>query len=62
LGGLVHFPRGAARRSEAEPHDAADDAVRSTRKTSDMARITWIDVQVSSDGDDDSDGGGGRAA
>ena len=40
----------------------ADDAVRSTRKSSDVARITWIDVQVSSDGDDDGDGGGGRAA
>jgi hypothetical protein len=50
------------RRSEAESHDVADDGVRSTRKTSEMARITWIDVQVSSDGDDDSDGGGGRAA
>jgi len=27
-----------------------------------MARIKWTLVQVSSDGDDDSDGGGGRAA
>jgi hypothetical protein len=62
LGGLVHFPRNAARRSEAEQHDGADDAVRSTRKTADVARITWIDVGVSSDGDDDGDGGGGRAA
>jgi len=62
LGGLVHFPRTAARRNEAEPHDVADDALRSTRKTSDMARITWTSVRVSSDGDDDGDGGGGRAA
>jgi hypothetical protein len=61
VGGLVHFPRGAARRSEGESHDAADDAVRSTRTTTDVARITWIDVRVSSDGDDDGDGGG-RAA
>jgi hypothetical protein len=61
LGGLIHFPRTAARRSEAESHDVTDDAVRATRKTSEMARITWIDVQVSSDGDDDGDGGG-RAA
>jgi len=59
LGGLVHFPRTAARRSDAD--DVTDDAVRSTRTTSEMARITWIDVQVSSDGDDDGDGGG-RAA
>jgi hypothetical protein len=61
LGGLVHFPRTAARRTEAEPHDVADDAVRSTRRTSEMTRITWIDVQMTSDGDDDGDGGG-RAA
>jgi hypothetical protein len=61
MGGLVHFPRSAARRSEAEPHDGADEAVRSARVTSDDARITWIDVTVSSDGGDDDDGGG-RAA
>jgi hypothetical protein len=61
LGGLVHFPS-ATRRSEAESHDVTDDAVRATRKTSDMARITWIDFPVTSDSDDDGDGGGGRAA
>lgn len=60
MGGLVHFPRSAARR-ESEPLAAADDAVRSTRATPDTARITWIDVRVSSDGNDDGDGGG-RAA
>ena len=59
MGGLIHFPRTAGRRSEPEPHERADDAVRPTRKTSDLARITWIDVRVSSDGDDD---GGGAAA
>ena len=60
MGGLVHFPRSAAR-SESETRDAADDAVRSTRATPDTARITWTQVRVSSDGDDDGDGGG-RAA
>ena len=61
MGGLVRFPRSAARRSEAELHDGAEEAVRSARVTSDDARITWIDVTVSSDGGDDGDGGG-RAA
>lgn len=61
MGGIVHFPRSAARRSEAESHERADEAVRSARVSSDVARITWIDVKVSSDGDDDGDGGG-RAA
>lgn len=61
MGSLVHFPRSAARRSEAQPHDVADDAVRSSRVTADVSRITWIDAKVSSDGDDGSDGGG-RAA
>jgi len=60
VGGLVHFPRTAARRSDAD--DVTDDAVRSTRTTSEMARITWTSVQLSSDGDEDGDGGGGRAA
>ena len=60
MGGIVHFPRSAARR-EFESLDAADDAVRATRVTPDTARITWIGVRVSSDGDDDGDGGG-RAA
>jgi hypothetical protein len=60
MGGLVHFPRSVARR-ESEPLAAADDTVRSTRATPDTARIMWIDVRVSSDGDDDGDGGG-RAA
>lgn len=60
MGGLIHFPRSAARR-ESELLDAAEDAVRSTRATPDVARITWIDVKVSSDGDDDGNGGG-RAA
>ena len=60
MGGVVHFPRSAARR-ESETLDAGDDAMRSTRPTPDTARITWIDVRVSSDGDDDGDGGG-RAA
>jgi len=57
----VHFPRTAGRRSEAEPHDAADDVGRTARKTSDVARIAWIDIRVTDDGDDHSDGGG-RAA
>ena len=61
MGRLVHFPRSGARHTEAESHDVTDDAVRSTRMTSEMARITWIDVHVMSDGDDDGDGGG-RAA
>ena len=60
MGGLVHFPRTAGRRGEAESRDAADDVVRATR-TSDAARITWIDLRVSSDGDDDGDGGGAAA-
>ena len=61
MGGLVHFPRTAGRRSETEPHDAADDVGRTARKTSDAARIAWIDMRVTNDGDDDGDGGG-RAA
>jgi hypothetical protein len=61
LGSLVHFPRTAGSRSEAEPHDSADDAVRATRKASDVARITWIDTRVSSEGNDDGDGGGAAA-
>jgi hypothetical protein len=61
MGGLVHFPRTAARRGETEPHDAADDVARSTRTTSDAARITWIEMRVSRDGDDDGDGGGAAA-
>ena len=60
MGGIVHFPRSGARR-DSEPHDAADDAMRSTRATPETARITWIDVRVASDGGDDGDGGG-RAA
>ena len=60
MGGLVHFPRSTARR-ESEPLDATDDAMRSARAMPDTARITWIEVRVSSDGDDDGDGGG-RAA
>jgi len=61
MGGLVHFPRTAGRRTEPEPHDSADDSVRATRTTPDAARITWIDVRVSSNGDDDGDGGGAAA-
>ena len=61
MGGLVHFPRTAGRRSEPDSRESADDAVRATRKTSDVARITWIDVRVSSTGDDDGDGGGAAA-
>ena len=61
MGGLVHFPRTAGRRGETESHEAADDVVRSTRMTSDVARITWIEMRVSSDGDDDGDGGGAAA-
>jgi hypothetical protein len=60
MGGVVHFPRSGSRK-ESELHDAAEDAVRSTHATPDTARITWMDVRLSRDGDDD-DGGGGRAA
>ena len=60
MGRLVHFPRSATRRGS-EPLDAADDAVHTIRATPDTARIAWIDVRASSDGDDDGDGGG-RAA
>jgi len=61
LGGLVHFPRTAARRSEAEWHDPAENALRST-KSGDASLVTWIDAKRSRDGDDDGDGSGGRAA
>ena len=61
MGGLVPFPRTAGRRGEPDSRESADDAVRTTRKTSDVARITWIDVRVSSNGDDDGDGGGAAA-
>jgi hypothetical protein len=60
MGGVVHFLRSGARK-EPDLHDAAEDAVRSTHPTPDTARITWMDVRLSSEGDDDGDGGG-RAA
>ena len=58
MGGLVHFPRNGARQSDAEWHDPADNAPRSTR---DASLVTWTEVMRLRDGDDDGDGGG-RAA
>jgi hypothetical protein len=62
VGGLVHFPRSGARRTDPEWHDPADNAVRSTRKTSEPSLITWLDANTSRDTDDDGDGSGGSAA
>jgi hypothetical protein len=60
LGGLVHFPRTAPQRSEVEWHDPAENALRSTRKTSDASRVAWIETNTMRDIEDD--GGGGSAA
>ena len=61
MGGLVRFSRKGARKSDAEWHDGADSALRSPRKISDAAPVTWIDATRSRDSDDDNDGGGAAA-
>ncbi|MEO8632963.1 MAG: hypothetical protein ABI466_06360 [Chloroflexota bacterium] len=60
MGGLVHFPRGA-RQGEAQWHDPADNAVRSTRATTDASRVTWLAAKRLRDGSEDDDGGGTAA-
>lgn len=62
MGGLIHFPRTGIRQNDAEWHDPAENALRSTRKTSEAALVTWLDATRLRDGDDDSDGSGGSAA
>jgi len=61
MGGLVRFPRGGARQNDAQWHDPADNAVRSTRKASEASLVTWIDAPPLRDSDDDNDGGGAAA-
>jgi len=60
LGGLIHFPRNGVRQSD-EWHDPADNALRSTRKASDVSLVTWSEVTRLHDGEDDGDGGGSAA-
>jgi len=61
VGGLVRFPRSSARQTDAEWHDPADNALRSTRKASEASLVTWIDAPPLRDSDDDNDGGGAAA-
>jgi hypothetical protein len=61
VGGLIKFPRNGARRSEVEWRDPAENAPRSTRKTSDASVITWLDAKSSRDIEGDGDGGGSAA-
>jgi hypothetical protein len=58
LGGLIHFPRNG---KNDEWHDPADNALRSTRRTSDVSLATWVEATRLSDGEDDG-GDGGTAA
>lgn len=61
MGGLVHFPRTSVRQSDADWHDPADDALRSTRTTPETSLVTWLDAKRLRDSDDDGDGGGAAA-
>jgi len=61
MGGIVRFPRGGGRRSDADWSEP-ESAPSSTRTTSETALITLVDVKRRRDSDDDGDGGGGRAA
>jgi hypothetical protein len=58
LGGLIHFPPKGVRQND-EWHDPAENALRSTRNTSDAWLVTWFDAKLLHDGED---GGGGNAA
>ena len=60
MGGLVRFPRGA-RPGDVQWRDPADDAVRSTRATSDASLITRLDAKRLRDRGEDDDGGGTAA-
>jgi len=62
LGSLVRFPRNSARGSDAQWSEVSDNSLRATRTTSEASLVTWLDVKRLRDGEDDGDGGGGKAA
>ena len=62
MGRLVRFPRSAARRSETEWHDPAENVLRSARKSTDVSLLMTIDAKRSRETDEDSGGGDGSAA